>query len=59
MVMFLLIRLIRFSLRYDGASPVYIASQEGHAEAIHLLLKAGADKDKSRNDGAIPLFVVC
>ena len=27
----------------DGASPVYVASQEGHTEVVDLLVQAGAD----------------
>ena len=27
----------------DGASPLYVASQEGHTEAVEMLLRSGAD----------------
>ena len=27
----------------DGATPLYIASQEGKADVVHILLDAGAD----------------
>ena len=27
----------------DGASPLYMASQEGHSDVVDILLEAGAD----------------
>ena len=27
----------------DGASPLYVASQEGHSNVVDILLEAGAD----------------
>ena len=27
----------------DGASPLYVASQEGHTDVVDILIKAGAD----------------
>ena len=36
----------------DGATPLYIAAQEGHASVVELLLKAdGVDVNKAREDG--------
>ena len=40
-----------------GATPLYIAAQNGHLEVARLLLDATADKDKAMNMGATPLFV--
>ena len=33
--------------------------QEGHEQIVEQLLKAGADMEKAKNDGATPLFVAC
>ena len=43
----------------NGATPLYIASQNGHLEVVRLLIDAGADKDKARTDGATPLYIAC
>ena len=39
-----------------GATPFFIASQQGHLEVVHLLFDAGADKDIAMQGGAILLF---
>ena len=38
--------------RNDGATPLFIASQNGHVDVVSVLLEQGADIDKARNDGA-------
>lgn len=40
----------------DGASPLFIAAQNGHEEACLVLLRAGA-ADGARSDGASPLWI--
>ena len=35
----------------DGASPLFIASQEGHSEVVDVLLKNGADINQPMNVG--------
>ena len=36
----------------DGATPAFMAAQDGHADCLRLLLEAGCDKDKAREGGA-------
>ena len=43
----------------DGATPLYIACQEGHLEVARLLAEKGGDMDKAMNNGATPLFIAC
>ena len=39
-----------------GEPPLYLAAEHGHADIVHMLLKARADKDRgSIHDGATPL----
>ena len=40
-----------------GATPLYIASQEGHMDAVTLLLKANADPNIQDDKGATPLYL--
>jgi hypothetical protein len=40
-----------------GATPLYIASQNGRKDVVELLLRAGADKDKDTSDGCTPLYI--
>ena len=35
----------------NGASPLYIASQEGHSEVVNVLVKNGADINQPMNVG--------
>ena len=41
---------------WGGRSALYIASREGHAEVVRLLLRAGASPDVARSDGVTPLL---
>jgi len=42
----------------EVATPLYISAQNGHAEVVDLLLRNGANPNKSREDtGASPLFI--
>ena len=34
-----------------------MAAQEGHADCLRLLLEAGCDKDKAREDGGTPVSI--
>ena len=40
-----------------GATPLFIAVQEGHDACARALLDAGADKDLARTDGCNPLLI--
>ena len=41
----------------DGATPLYIASFNGHSEAIKALIAGRADVNKATNDGWTPLCI--
>ena len=42
----------------DGATPLYIASQNGHVDVARLLLGRNADPNTARtDDGATPLYI--
>jgi len=41
----------------NGATPVFIASQNGHVDALEFLHKNGADINTPRNDGTTPVFI--
>ncbi len=38
----------------NGATPTYIAAQDGHSQCIKVLRRLGADVNKAKNDGATP-----
>ena len=40
-------------IRHDGATPAFMAAQEGHPEALRLLIAARADVDKAGDTGAV------
>ena len=39
----------------DGATPLYVAAQNGHTEIAQLLIDKGANVNQADNDGATPL----
>ena len=39
--------MVKFCLMQTGATPLYIASQEGHSDVVNLLISHGANVDKS------------
>jgi ankyrin repeat protein len=41
----------------NSASPIYIASANGHAECLRLLLAAGGDVNKCNNNSASPIYI--
>lgn len=43
----------------NGASPLYLACQEGHDKIVQLLLSNGADLNKCTKNGASPLTIAC
>ncbi|CAC5356933.1 unnamed protein product [Mytilus coruscus] len=45
--------------RYDGVSPLHIASQNGHTEVVNMLLDNKADINKCRYDETSPLMMAC
>ena len=47
----------RTRARQDGATPLFMAAQEGQLEVARLLLNANADTDKATQDGATPFDV--
>ena len=47
---------VNFSIGADIPTPLYTASQEGHAGIVKMLLKAKAEMDR-KVDGVTPLFI--
>ena len=44
----------------DGATPLYIACQNGHTSIVEALLGRDADVNKATTDtGATPLYMAC
>ena len=43
--------------RDTGASPLYIAAEQGHLAVVQYLLEHGADKDKATNEGGTPIYM--
>ena len=41
----------------SGATPLYIAAQNGYLDVVHHLVEVGADKDQAQNRGATPLHI--
>lgn len=41
----------------DGASPLFIAAQNGHVRVAQLLISGGASVDQRRLDNASPLWI--
>jgi len=43
----------------DGSTPLLIATQGQHKEAVEILLASGADPNATRGDGVTPLYIAC
>jgi len=48
---------VNYRRQSDGVFPLYVAAQNGHADCVALLLKAGADVNQRRRTGATALFI--
>ena len=38
---------MHFPLTQDGATPLFIASERGHSDVVNILIRNGADVNKS------------
>jgi len=45
--------------RNQGATPLFMACQQGHDEVVRMLLGEGANEEKADNSGWTPLFIAC
>ena len=43
----------------DGRTPLYVACQNCHVDAVWLLLDNGAEVDRANEGGGTPLYVAC
>jgi ankyrin repeat protein len=43
----------------NGATPLYVASENGHEGIVSVLLNNDADVNICRSKGSTPLFVAC
>ena len=41
----------------EGATPLFVAAQEGHTDTVRLLIDAGVNFYAAKNDGTSPLFI--
>ena len=41
----------------NGATPLYIAAEEGHDSVVSALISAGASVDQAAENGATPLYI--
>ena len=41
----------------NGATPAFIAAQNGHIDVLRVLKELGANLDTPMNDGATPAFI--
>jgi ankyrin repeat protein len=41
----------------DGATPLYIAAQNGQEEIVKMLIEAGANINACEGEGATPVYI--
>ena len=41
----------------SGATPLFIAAENGYLDVVRHLVQVGADKDQAQSEGATPLFI--
>jgi ankyrin repeat protein len=41
----------------NGATPVFVAAQNGHVDVLALLAEQGCNLSMPMNDGATPVFI--